>query len=147
MAGLALLLATIAFLMYFMILKQRRRTAIERSLGMTKRQCTMSLLGGILILTIVCGTAGAAAGMNLNRAAEEAAETGEDGFSTAYTKGLLEGSRSEEISLEGAGEDMWTMACLVVVCETGLVCILAFFFINRNLRAAPIYVLSAKEEE
>lgn len=145
-AGLALLLATIAFLMYFMILKQRRRTAVERALGMTRRQCTMSLLGGILILTAVCGTAGAAVGMNLNRVVEEAVETGEDGFSTAYTKGLLEESTAEEISLESTGRDMWTKVGMVVACETGLVWILALFFINRNLCAAPIYVLSTKEE-
>lgn len=126
-AGLALLSATIAFLMYFLILKQRRRTAVERALGMTKRQCIVSLLGGIMVLTAICGTAVAAVGMKMNRVVQEAADTGEDGFSIAYTKGLLEEGAKEEISLEGSNGNMWTMACLVVVCETGLVWILALF--------------------
>lgn len=146
-AGLALLFATIAFLMYFMILKQRRRTAVEQALGMTRRQCKMSLLGGILLLTVICGTIGAAAGMKMNRVVQQAAETGEEEFSTAYTKGLLEEDLAEEIVPESVGEKMCAAAMLVVVCETGLVWGLALFFVNRNLRTAPIRVLSAKGDE
>ncbi len=196
-AGFALLLATIAFLIYFMILKQRRRTAVERALGMTNRQCAVSLLGGIVLLTAVCGTAGAAIGMQMDRAVQEAAVSGEEEFSTAYTKGILaeeeragegtslsgeEGGRrmspadneDEEKRTSPAGEkttekenlsgeadgrgtekallqtdnsvNKWLTACLIAACETGLVWLLALFCINRNLRAAPILVLSAKEE-
>ena len=224
-AGFALLLATIAFLMYFMIWKQRRRTAVERALGMTNRQCAVSLLSGIVLLTAVCGTAGAAIGMQMDRAVQKAAVSGEEEFSTAYTKGILEeegragegtsppgegiaekenpsgesggsgtekenpsdetdgsstekenpsdkadgsgmekenpadGSSTEkEIRQDGSGtehdllqtdnsENKWITAFLIAVCETGLVWLLALFCINRNLRAAPILVLSAKEEE
>ncbi len=143
-SGLALLLATIAFLMYFMILKQKRRTAVELALGMTKRQCIVSLLGGIMVLTVVCGTVGAVLGMKMNHVVQEAADNGEDGFSTAYTKGLMEDSGEDGITLESDNENMWIRAGLVVVCETGLVWILARLFINRNLRVAPIQVLSEK---
>lgn len=146
-AGFALLSATIAFLMYFLILKQRRRTAIERALGMTKRQCIVSLLGGIVVLTAVCGTLGAGIGMKMNRVVQEAAGSGDESFSTAYTKGLLEESPKEEIALESTNGMMWARACLVVVCETGIVWILALYFISRNLRAAPIRVLGVKGEE
>ena len=146
-AGLALLLATIAFLMYFMILKQRRRTAVELALGMTKRQCIVSLLGGILILTAVCGAVGAGTGMKMNRVVQETAENGEESFSTAYTKGLPEESTREEIALESAAGTMWARAGLVVVCETGVVWILALYFISRNLRVAPNQVLGVKGEE
>lgn len=146
-AGFALLSATIAFLMYFLILKQRRRTAVERTLGMTKRQCIVSLLGGIVVLTAVCGTLGVGTGMKMNRVVQEAADNGEEDFSTAYTKGLLEESPKEEITLESTNGTMWARACLVVVCETGIVWILALYFISRNLRAAPIQVLGMKGEE
>ncbi len=218
-AGFALLLATIAFLMYFMIWKQRRRTAVERALGMTNRQCAVSLLSGIVLLTAVCGTAGAAIGMQMDRAVQKAAVSGEEEFSTAYTKGILEeegragegtssaadeggrmslvGDEDEERRISTVGEDIakkenlsdkadgsgmekenpsdgsstekeirqdgsgtehdllqtdnsenkWITAFLIAVCETGLIWLLALFCINRNLRAAPILVLSAKEEE
>lgn len=218
-AGFALLLATIAFLMYFMIWKQKRRTAVERALGMTNRQCAVSLLSGIVLLTAVCGTAGAAVGMQMDRAVQKAAVSGEEEFSTAYTKGILEeegragegtssavdeggrmslaGDEDEERRISTVGEDIakkenlsdkadgsgmekenpsdgnstekeirqdqsgtehdllqtdnsenkWITAFLIAVCETGLVWLLALFCINRNLRAVPILVLSAKEEE
>lgn len=145
-AGFALLLATIAFLMYFMILKQKRRTAVERALGMTKRQCILSLLGGIVVLAFVCSTVGVTVGMRMNRVVQEAADNGEDSFSSAYTKGILEDNTEKDISLEDHG-NMWVMACLVVVCETGLVGILSLYFINKNLCIAPIRVLSAKGDE
>ncbi len=144
-AGLALLLTTITFLIYFMILKQKRRTAVEKALGMTKRQCILSLLGGVMVLTVVCGTVGATVGMRMNRVVQEAADNGKDDFSSAYTKGMLEDNAEKEISLENNG-NMWAMVCLVAACETGFVWIVALFFINKNLSTAPIRVLSAKEE-
>ncbi len=164
-AGLALLLATIAFLMYFMILKQRRRTAVEQALGMTKRQCVISLLGGILVLTAVCSAAGAAAGMQISQAVREAAESKDEGFSTAYTKGMSDsrgedgtspndaggvknedGVENEAIS-ENPSVDQRILVCLTALCETGVVSLLSLFFISRNLCAAPILVLSEKEGE
>lgn len=145
-SGLALLLATVAFLMYFMILKQKRRTAVEKALGMTKRQCILSLLGGIMVLSAVCGTVGATIGMRMNRVVQEAVDNEKDGFSSAYTKGMQEENTEKEISLENNG-NMSTMACLVAACETGFVWIVALFFVNKNLSTAPIHVLSAKEDE
>ena len=162
-AGLALLLATIAFLMYFMILKQRRRTAVEQALGMTKRQCVMSLLGGILVLTAVCSAAGAAAGMQMSQAVREAAESKDEGFSTAYTKGMPDSRGEDGTSPDDAGGvknedgveneaisenpsvDQRILVCLTALCETGVVSLLSLFFISRNLCAAPILVLSEKE--
>ena len=117
-----------------------------RSLGMTKRQCILSLLGGIVVLTLVCSIVGATVGMSMNRVVQEAADNGEDSFSSAYTKGILEDSTEKGISLEN-NENMWGMVCLVVVCETGLVGVLALFFINQNLCIEPIRVLSAKGDE
>lgn len=160
-AGLALLLATTAFLMYFMILKEKRRTAVQLALGMTRHQCTLSLLGGILVLTAVCARAGAALGMQMSHAVQEAAESKEEGFSTAYTKGVASDKGYGEdgalpdggdgagraVLPENSGRHPWTLAYLVAVCETGIVWLLALFCINKNLCTAPILVLSGKEEE
>lgn len=44
------------FLLYIFIAKESRRTAIERGLGMSKRQCYVSLVSGILVLALI-GTA------------------------------------------------------------------------------------------
>lgn len=45
-------IAIIILLCYFFVVKEGKRTAIERSLGMTKRQCRISLLSGIVIIVI-----------------------------------------------------------------------------------------------
>lgn len=56
--GLLAAVAILLLLLYFFIVKQKKRTAIERSLGMTKRQCRVSLLAGILVLTVLSTTIG-----------------------------------------------------------------------------------------
>lgn len=61
--GLLSALATLLLLLYFFIIKQKKRTAIERSLGFSKHQCRISLISGIMVLTILSsaiGSAGAA---------------------------------------------------------------------------------------
>lgn len=143
--GLALLLTTITFLIYFFILKQSRRTAIERALGMTKKQCIVSMMSGILVLTTICGTIGTTVGMKMNNIVQEVIETGVDNFSTAYTKGLIEDN--EEIFLESDNKIMWRMTGLAIICEIGLVWIFTFFFIRKNLNIPPISILSSKEDE
>ena len=44
--GVLAALAILALLLYFFVVKEKKRTAIERSLGMSKRQCRVSLLAG-----------------------------------------------------------------------------------------------------
>lgn len=51
--GLLSSLAILVFLMYFFIVRQKKRTAMERSLGMSKRQCRVSLISGMMILTLL----------------------------------------------------------------------------------------------
>lgn len=42
----------VVLLMYFFVVKERKRTAIEQSLGLSKRQCRVSLMSGILALAL-----------------------------------------------------------------------------------------------
>ena len=58
MALLLLLAGIVALLLYFFVVKEKKRTAIERSLGMTKIQCRVSLLAGLIILTVFSACAG-----------------------------------------------------------------------------------------
>lgn len=53
--------AIVALLLYFFVVREKKRTAIERSLGMTKRQCRVSLLSGILVLTLIASVIGSGA--------------------------------------------------------------------------------------
>ncbi len=77
--GLLAAVAVVLLLLYFFIVKEKKRTAIERSLGMSKRQCRVSLMAGILILTVLAsslGTAGAAMALEVfHRQEQTASET------------------------------------------------------------------------
>ncbi len=61
-AGTGAAALILIFFCYMFIAKQKLRTAIERTMGMTKRQCRASLLGGILAISFLGVIAGCAAG-------------------------------------------------------------------------------------
>lgn len=48
----------IMFLLYIFILKQEKRTAIEKSLGMNRRQCCLSMVGGLSISIFIASIIG-----------------------------------------------------------------------------------------
>ncbi len=61
-AGVLAAGAVIALLLFFFIVKQKKRTAVERSLGMTKRQCRVSMVSGVLVLTLLASAVGGVGG-------------------------------------------------------------------------------------
>ena len=91
-------IAILLLLLYFFVVKEKKRTAVERSLGMSKRQCRVSLLTGVLVLTILAatlGTLGGAGAMQLFNREEEPAAT-----ETVNTASSAEESNLEEDNLE-----------------------------------------------
>lgn len=58
--GVLAALAILALLLYFFVAKEKKRTAIERS--MSKCQCRVSLLAGLMILTIIAASLGSLCG-------------------------------------------------------------------------------------
>lgn len=55
-------LAVIVLLLYFFIVREKKRTAVERSLGMSKGQCRVSLLSGMLIMALLAVALGSFCG-------------------------------------------------------------------------------------
>lgn len=55
-------LGIIALLLYFFVVREKKRTAVERSLGMSKRQCRVSLLSGMLIMAMLAVALGSFCG-------------------------------------------------------------------------------------
>lgn len=74
-------------------------------------------------------------------------ENPSDGSSTEKEIRQNQSGTEHDLLQTDNSENKWITAFLIAVYETGLVWLLALFCINRNLRAAPILVLSAKEEE
>ena len=144
--GLLLLLANIAFLLFYQIILQKRRTAIERALGVTKRQCVTSLLGGVMLLTILCVIIGTFVGGKAEQYVNLMVEDQKEYFDTSFSKGITEETATEEllgINEENKGE----VLAILIGSEIISVLILALVFIYMNLRIPPIQILSFKDIE
>ena len=139
-AGAGATVSVVVLLLYFFVVKQKKRTAIERSLGMTKHQCKVSLLAGLLVLALlaVCvGTAlgGAAVLHSDSGKAEESA------YLTTFSDWTDVTVRAEE---EAAVPPALFLAVPTAVWLLTLC--LGLLLLRRNLRIEPIYLLSGKLE-
>ncbi len=140
------LFVTILFCNLF-ITRQRRRTAIERSLGLSKALCTISLLLGILVIVIPAYVVGGAASNALTGWAVRAmnAPRAEEAFDTTYSDwaNTVDDNieASAEISAEGAGPTYLVGASLIPVAL-----LIAFAAIRGNLREEPLKLLGEKEQ-
>lgn len=155
MTGTISAVCIVIFFCYLFIGKQKRRTAIERCLGMTKGQCARSLLTGIAAIAFLGCIAGAFAGQYFagTAAAQMAfAET----FDTRFSNGEIQFNRerSEEEQAEAdetaanayLTEADWRMSA---VCG-GVVFLFtlgtAFAGIYGNLRLEPLALLAGTEK-
>lgn len=159
--GIVSAVCIVIFFCHLFIAKQKKRTAIERSLGMTKGQCLRSLLIGILLIALAGSAAGAFAGQVFaGRAAAGMEQT--ETFSTLFSNGAvqLDRERKELEKLEGkndgSGEETegesvylietdWRMS---VACGGGVFLFTlaaAVTAICGNLRREPMELLATAE--
>ena len=159
--GLLASMAILLLLLYFFVVKEKKRTAIERSLGMSKRQCRVSLLTGVLVLTILAaalGTLGGAGAMQLaNRQdetvtvestveetdAEEVIYSADD-YNPKYSMWAKADKSAQEVDLT-ATTPVYVYVAIPLALVL-LVLVLSLVLINRNLKIEPIYLLSGKME-
>ena len=155
--------AIIVLLLYFFVVKQKKRTAIERSLGATKSRCRVSILSGLLVLTLLFSAVGSLAGAFLMENGdvistdetelyfpEDAGGESEEQFLSLFEVDLdtafsLWAVQSENaVALETASI-LWvyfTVPCLLCA----VIALLSLLLINRNMKIDPIYLLSSKSE-
>lgn len=164
--------AVVALLMYFFVSKEKKRTAVERSLGLTKRQCRVSLLAGIMLMTLVGTAVGSGIGYMLLQEPAEA-QTAENGETEATSDPAPQAEESAELTEEESPADsfdflttysLWAPPALENVLPEieaeplqvwlyfgvpMLLCLavlaLGMAFVGRNLKVEPIYLLSVKE--
>lgn len=104
MTGIVSAVCIVIFFCHLFITKQKKQTAIERSLGMTRKQCVRSLLVGILVIALAGSAAGGfAGGLFAAEAVEEMASA--ETFGTRFSNGEVQFSRGESERKEGAAED------------------------------------------
>lgn len=145
-AGLLSALAILVLLLYFFIVKQKKRTAIERSLGMSKAQCRVSLMAGILVLALVASVIGVGIGAVLlqSNVLTDTAQSETEEIDTTFSiwaKGQTEVTEPETDATVPVAVYVFIPVCLLV-----FIFLLSLVLVNRNLKTEPILLLSGKGE-
>ena len=139
-AGLLSALAILVLLLYFFIVKQKKRTAIERSLGMSKNQCRVSLVSGVVILSAVAVILGTVCSSVLFDKVQTLDLTGqsEHTFSTEYSLWARDENAVETEDAENTGVLEVVIPAAMILLTAGLSVIL----VNRSLKYELIEMLN-----
>ena len=139
--GAAMALALAFYFCYVFISRNKMRTAIERMLGYTKRQCAVSVLSGFLLTAVIAIAIGSAAAMFAEGFVLELA-AGQEYYDTMYTVGTL-GQDAEEIEITANPALSSIAAGLGLLAATALI---SAAFTRANLKKEPLLLLGAKNE-
>lgn len=139
--GVLSTLGIVILLLYFFVVRQKKRTAIERSLGMTRRQCAVSLLAGIMILTLLSVTVGSICGAALMHGME-LTEFSEPIFDTMYSL-WADGETGLTAEPEAPLAYMYILLPLCVLVLTGSA---GYILLHKNMKTEVMLLLSVKGE-
>ena len=139
-AGLLSALSILVLLLYFFIVKQKKRTAIERSLGMSKNQCRVSLVSGVVVLSAVAVILGTVCSSVLFDKVQTLDLTGqsEHTFSTEYSLWARDENAVETEDAENTGVLEVVIPAAMILLTAGLSVIL----VNRSLKYELIEMLN-----
>ncbi|QAT62479.1 FtsX-like permease family protein [Acidilutibacter cellobiosedens] len=139
-------LAILFFFVFLFISKQKKRTAIERSLGMNRKECTLSMLYGILIIISIGAVTGSFAGFKtadfiMSKSTNMETEL----YSTAFSNWVNNSDKMANLSEINVSANPMTpvVVCLGVVIVSFVI---SLIFIKNNLKAEPLELLSKSEE-
>ncbi len=139
-------LAILFFFVFLFVSKQKKRTAIERSLGMNKKECMLSMLYGIIGVISIGGIIGSFAGFILTRfIMSNSMNAGAELYSTAFSNWV---NNSDNTIAQGLGNvSVSPLISIIIYFAVLLVTLMiALIFINNNLKAEPLALLSKNEE-
>ncbi len=143
-AGVVATVLILAFFCNLFITKQRKRTAIERSLGMSKTMCIRSMISGVLFIVLIGSIIGCLLGFLLTNTTA-GVFGGKTYYSTEYTSGSVDKSTGDEMNLDYAHPlaalSLVTGAMIIV-----LSLVISFLVVGTNLRYEPLELLSEKTE-
>lgn len=144
-AGIILAILILTFFCHLFISRQRRRIAIERSLGVTMRQCKASLMAGIMTIAVIGSIIGCSLGYVLSDKVEEAAQD-RDFYNIAYSSGVLKVQENEDgnnVELSEDGDWVLLVAGLGIIVMAYAI---ALVDVNRNLSQEPLELLGGRDE-
>lgn len=144
--GLALSISVITFFLYYLVLKKKRRTAIEYALGASKNKCILSFLCSIVCFAIISTELGAFVGINLSFEIQTKVFSESNHFSLEYTKGI-NGNEGEQIEANMPKKESVLIVTIVPLFEIFLVILLVTIMVLRNLSKTPMTILGNRQNE
>jgi hypothetical protein len=150
--GLVMVIFILLFFSHLFITKQIRRTAIERSLGMKRRECRSSLLSGILIILVLGSVVGSIIGgvfsMGISRK-----NVSYSYYSTMYSSGMIDNQSDSKTETDTSTRDQKKDIQVVILISTMSMILsillgagISVYKINRNLNYEPMELLSRQKE-
>jgi len=140
--GLAATLIVIVLFCQLFISKQKKRTAIERSLGMNKKLCTLSLLAGLMLVVIAAYAFGSLTGYELtDYMIMQRSLDSHESFDLSFSnwRATADTNVNMSVSMEGIWRGALVSACIIPV-----TLIYALISIALNLRHEPMQLLGEK---
>lgn len=140
--GTAATLLVIALFCHLFISRQRKRTAIERSLGMDKRLCTVSLLAGLMLVVIAAYIFGSLAGYLLTDIiARQRPLDGSESFDISFSnwRPTADTNVKMSVSMEGIWRGALISASVILV-----TLVYALINVAINLRHEPLQLLGER---
>lgn len=142
-SGAGAVIATVLFFVLLSVQRQKGRTAIERSLGVTKNQCRISLLSGLLVVTLPGVALGSIIGAVVtDRVFAEVNHAVSETFNTAFSNWVNHANVTKEVVLSGASP---IVALWIALAVTLFILFMSLVTIQRNLRAEPLEVLNRRD--
>lgn len=143
-AGLIATVLILAFFCNLFITKQKKRTAIERSLGMSKRKCTQSMISGIILIVLIGSLIGSMSGFLLTKVAASII-SGRPSYDTTFTMGSSSKGMGEEMGI-GYTEPLFAFSAITGIAIILLAFAISLLVIRNNLKCEPLELLSERTE-
>lgn len=147
LTGAITTLAVMLFFFFIYISKEKKRTAIERSLGVTKRRCAVSLIFAVMTIITIGTFAGVSVGYLSSGYVMEMVEEAsrQEAFETTYSNWASSGGDSrEEIETMGITTGFAEQALLFLAIVAAAF-VLALYYVNNSLKKEPLMLLSGRE--
>ncbi|HOQ76703.1 MAG TPA: hypothetical protein PK369_09075 [Thermoclostridium sp.] len=140
--GIAATLLVVTLFCHLFISKQKKRTAIERSLGMNKRLCALSLLAGLMLVVIAAYIFGSLAGYLLTDIiARQRPLDSNESFDISYSN--WRPTADTYVKMSVSMEGIWRGA-LISASVIPATLLYALVSITMNLRHEPLQLLGEK---
>ena len=138
-AGVILTGLLLVFYSYLYVTRQMKRTAVERSLGMTRGQCRRSILSGFILIVLIGSMVGAAGGMHLSRS-YSMKNAAPDYYDSAYSVGKAVDINEVMIEDVPLKNGIWIAVCSSLLITAAGIAI-ALTRMNRSLKREPMEIL------